>query len=387
MNTTSVMIDHPQRASNGPVERVDTIVIGGGQAGLAMGYYLARQGCNFVILDAHKRIGNSWRTRWDSLRLFTMARYDGLPGMPFPAPWNHLPSKDEMADYLEAYAAHFHLPVRLNTPVDALDRDGQRYLVTAGDQCFEARRVVVATGPFHMPRIPTFASMLDPAIQQFHSRAYRHPDQLPDGDVLVVGMGNSGVEIALELAQTRRTWLSGQATGHLPQIRNRLVNRFYWWLVHRVLTVDRWLGRRFKAVATRGGAPLIGVSEQGIERAGIKRVPRTIGVKKGLPLVGDGRVLEVAGVVWATGLVQDFRWIRLPVFDDAGTPVHYRGIVEREPGLYFLGLPFLYTLTSHLVGGVGRDAAYIADHIASQPVPVDVPPRSQRAHAHETHVL
>ena len=201
---------------SGTPERIETIVIGGGQSGLAVGYHLARQGRPFVILDANERIGDSWRKRWDSLRVFTPARLDGLPGMPFPAPASSFPTKDEVADYLVAYAARFDLPVRTGVRVDGLSRFGDRFVVTSGDRRFEADNVVVATGAYHNPRVPVFAPELDPAIVQVHSSEYRNPSQLQEGGVLVVGAGNSGAEIALEASRGHRTWLSGRDTGHEP---------------------------------------------------------------------------------------------------------------------------------------------------------------------------
>lgn len=347
-------------------QRFDTIVIGGGQAGLSIGYYLDRQGRDFVILDANDRIGASWRRRWDSLRLFTPARYSSLPGMPFPVPPDTFLTKDQVADYLEAYAARFQLPIWLNAVVDTLSREDDRYIVSLGVHRLEAKHVVVATGAFQHPKVPAFGDLLDPAIAQFHSNDYRRPNQLRDGDVLVVGAGNSGAEIALELAKTRRTRLAGRDTGHLPKRYPPIIRKLYWWLIHTVLTTDNRSGRRFKTLTGKKGAPLVGISQQDFERAGVEHVPRMVGVQDGKPLLQDGRVLEVANVVWCTGFAADFRWIDLPVFGSDGYPVHTRGVVEGEPGLYFLGLPFQYSLTSSLIGGVGRDASYIAEQIAAR---------------------
>ena len=347
-------------------QRFNTIVIGGGQAGLAVGYYLARQGRDFVILDAKNRIGANWRQRWDSLRLFTPTRYSSLPGMPFPAPGDAFLTRDKVADYLEAYAARFHLPVQLDAMVDSLTREADRYLLTMGGHRLEAEQVVVATGAFQHPRVPTFASKLDPAIAQIHSNAYRHPKQLREGDVLIVGAGNSGAEIALELAQTRRSWLAGRDTGHLPKTYPPLLLQLYWGLIHQALNTDNKIGRRFKELTGKKGAPLVGISGKDFQRAGVERVPRVVGVQDGKPVLQDGCVLDVANVIWCTGFVPDFHWIDLPVFGSDGYPVHARGVVEGEPGLYFLGLPFQYTLTSSLIGGVGRDAHYIAGQIAAR---------------------
>jgi putative flavoprotein involved in K+ transport len=355
--------------ASGP-EQFDTVVIGGGQAGLSVGYHLARQGQRFMILDASGRIGDAWRRRWDSLRLFTPARYSGLPGWPFPAPAWSYPTKDQVADYLEAYAARFELPVRTGVRVDRLSRDGDRYMVASGARRFQADHVVVASGAYQRPRIPAFADGLDPGIVQLHSNDYRGPSQLQEGGVLVVGAANSGVEIALELSGDHRTWLSGRHPGQEPfggSRKDRLVLPVVWFMTSHVLTMRTPMGRMARQRFHGRGIPLARTNRQRLDRAtGIQRVPRTAGVRGGLPVLDDGRVLEVANVVWCTGFVPDFGWIDLPVFDQDGGPVHHRGVVESEPGLYFLGLLFLYALSSPLVGGVGRDAEHIARQIASR---------------------
>jgi putative flavoprotein involved in K+ transport len=275
-------------------------------------------------------------------------------------------TKDEVADYLVTYATHFHLPVLLHTAVDTLSREGDRYKLSAGDQQLSADHVVVATGAFQHPRVPDFASQLDPEIAQVHSSEYRNPTQLLDGTVLVVGAGNSGAEIALEVAQTSRTWLAGRDTGHILKNYPPIILQLYWWLIHRALNTDNAIGRRFKQLTGKKGAPLVGISQRDFQRAGVERVPRLSGVHDGKPMLRDGRVLSVANVIWCTGFVPDFGWIDLPVFDGDGYPVHSRGVVRGEPGLYFLGLPFQYTLTSSLIGGVGRDALFIAEQIAAR---------------------
>jgi putative flavoprotein involved in K+ transport len=350
-------------------ERFDTVIIGGGQAGLSVGYHLAKQSRTFVILDANERVGDQWRKRWDSLRVFTSARYNGLPGMAFPAPPHSLPTKDEVADYLEAYVARFDLPVRSGVRVDGLIKTGNRYLVTAGDQ-LEADNVVVATGAYQAPRTPAFAGELDPRIVQMHSTEYRNPSQLREGGVLVVGAGNSGAEIALEASRDHQTWLSGRDTGQEP-VRpggraDRLLMPAIWFLVTRILTVKTRMGRAVMRKFRHRGIPLARVTRKVIRAAGIERVPRVVGVTSGMPLLDDGRVLDVENVVWCTGFVPNFRWIQLPIFDEDGYPMHDRGVVGSEPGLYFMGLYFLYSLSSVLIGGAGRDAEYIADHIASR---------------------
>jgi putative flavoprotein involved in K+ transport len=352
-------------------ERVQTVVVGGGQAGLSVGYHLARRGQPFVILDANERIGDSWRGRWDSLRLFTPARYDGLAGMPFPAPPHTFPTKDEMADYLEAYAARFDLPVRSGVRVERLARQGDRFVLTAGDRRFEAENVVVAMANYQTPRVPPFAGELDPGIVQLHSGAYRNPSQLRDGGVLIVGAGNSGSELALEVVRAGHpTWMSGRDTGHVPfRIDGAAARLFLLRLVlsglfHRVLTVDTPMGRRMrrKALHAHQGMPLIRVKPDDLAAAGVERVPRTAGVRDGRPLLEDGRTLDVANVIWCTGFEPGFSWIDLPVFDQDG-PTHERGVAA-EPGLYFVGLYFLYAASSAMVQGVGRDAEHIVEAIA-----------------------
>ncbi len=344
------------------VERFDTIVVGGGQAGLAVGYYLAEQRTNFVILDAGDRVGDAWRGRWDSLRLFTPARYDGLPGMPFPAPSGYYPTKDEMADYLVAYAERFDLPVRTGVRVGSLDKEGH-YLLASTAGRFEAENVVVASGPLQRPRIPAFAANLDQSIVQLHSSTYQNPGQLPAGNVLVVGAGNSGAEISVELSSAgRRVWLSGRDVGRIPFFGSRLT----WWLFSNVLTSDSRFGRKLKESGRGGGTPLIRLTSKDILQAGVERVPRTDGVAAGEPRLEDGRILDVDAVVWATGYTPDFAWIKLPIFGKDGYPVHHRGVAEEEKGLYFLALPFQHTLTSALIGGVGADARYVAEHLRSR---------------------
>jgi putative flavoprotein involved in K+ transport len=344
----------------------DTIIIGGGQGGLAAGYFLAQQGRDFAILDANARSGDSWRQRWDSLRLFTPAKYSSLPGLPFPAPPGQLLGKDDLADYLEHYASHFHLPVHLGVHVDTLSREHHQYVIRAGDDRFEARHVIVATGAYSVPRVPAFARDLDPAIHQIHSSQYRNPIQLPAGDTLIVGAGNSGGEIALELAQSRRVLLSGEPPGRVPKLPPQLATPLMWWLLHTAGTLDTPLGRRMKKQIANKGTPLEGISERDFQRARVARLPAATTAQAGKPMVADGRVLDVPNVIWATGYTHNFGWIKRPILGADGLPQHYRGVVQGEPGLYFLGLPFQYSVSSVLIGGAGRDAEYIATQIAAR---------------------
>jgi putative flavoprotein involved in K+ transport len=351
-------------------ERFDTVIVGAGQAGLAAGYHLARRGRAFVILDAGERVGDSWRNRWDSLRLFTPARYDCLPGWAFPAQSWSYPTKDDVADYFAAYVAHFELPVRTGVRVDRLSRESGALVLVSGDLRFEADNVVVATGAYQNPRIPSFARALDPGIVQLHSSEYRKPSQLQEGDTLVVGAGNSGAEIALEASREHRVLLSGRDTGQEParagSRADRLFTPPFWFLLTRLLTVKTPMGRKVRDQFRSRGLPLARVRRKDLAAAGIERVPRTAGVQDGLPMLDDGRVLDVANVVWCTGFESDFAWIDLPVFDREGAPLHDRGMVSSEPGLYFLGLYFLYAMASQLVGGAARDAEHVVKHIASR---------------------
>lgn len=345
--------------------RFETIVIGGGQAGLAAGAYLQQEGVEFIILDGQKEVGAAWRKRWDSLKLFTPAEYSSLPGMAFPAPPDHLPTKDEMADYLVAYAEHFDLPVQLETWVERLTRNGRTYRLHTNRGLYVADHVIVATGAYQKQRIPSFAADLDPAIEQIPSTRYRNPGQLPAGDVLVVGAGNSGAEIALDVAHSgRKAWLSGPNTGHMK--RTILGKDIFWWLWRTLfkIGVDSWLGRRLRAKLLGGGAALLKVSEEDLASAGITRVERTTGARDGQPATAGGRTLNADAIIWATGFDPDFSWVERPVFDEDGFPVHRRGVAEGEPGLYFLGLPFLYRGNSSLAGGVGADARHLAKMVA-----------------------
>jgi putative flavoprotein involved in K+ transport len=350
-------------------EHFDTIVIGGGQAGLATGYYLKQQGHDFLILDANAHIGDAWRTRWDSLRLFTPARYDGLPGMPFPAPAHSLPSKDEVADYLQTYAARFALPVRTGVTVHRLSKPGDRFVVEAGTLGFEADNVVVATGAYHTPRIPAFASALDPAIVQLHSSQYRRPAQLRDGGVLVVGAANSGAEIALEVSRAQQTWLSGRHPGNEPtqpgSAADRLLTPLIWFVFSHVLTVNTPMGRKAATQLRSHGIPLARVRPDDLLAAGVQRVhARIVGVRDRLPVLADGRILEVANVIWCTGFSPGLEWIDLPIVGHDGEPIHDRGVVASHAGLYFIGLFFQSAVISSLIGGVGRDAKHLVQDIA-----------------------
>ena len=356
-------------------ERYETVIVGGGQAGLSIGYHLKQQGRSFVILDANERIGDSWRTRWDSLRLYSPAFRDGLPGMPFPAARTAYPTKDEMGDYLEAYAKRFELAVRSGAPVDVLTRQNGRYVANARDERFEADNVVVATGVFKRPHTPEFASELDSSITQLHSNDYRNPSQLQEGPVLVVGASHSGSDIAHEAAATHDVILSGKDNGQLPvpleSRRGRIGFRVLYRVGTHVLNADTPMGRKIRPHIRHGGGPLLRYRRKDLHAAGVERVlARTIGVERGLPLLEDGRVVDVRNVVWCTGFRPDFSWIRFPFeLGEDGYPVQYRGTAASPPGLYFAGLPFLHSFASMLIAGSARDAERIARHIVKKRAP------------------
>jgi putative flavoprotein involved in K+ transport len=348
---------------------VETVIIGGGQIGLTAGYHLAKRGRPFVILDASERIGDAWRNRWDSLRLFTPALFSRLPGKRLDMPNWSFPTKDEMADYLESYALHFDLPVETSVRVDRLEKADGRFVITAGEAAYEAENVIVATGAHNIPKTPGFAAELDPRIVQLHSSAYRNPSQLQAGDVLLVGAGNSGAELAVELCHSHRVFLAGPKISEIPvrhgTLRFRPGFRVFRFLGHRVLKRSNAFGRKLGTKLIAEPDPLIRTRSKDLVKAGVERVPRVSGVEAGRPVLEDGRVLDVANVVWCTGFRTDFGWIDLPVFDE-GEPTHDRGIVESEPGLYFLGLIFLYSFSSDVLPSRGRDAEYVAKHIASR---------------------
>ena len=341
-------------------ERREVVVVGGGQAGLAIGYFLLRQGHDFVILEAAREPAAAWRERWDSLRLFTPARYDGLPGMAFPGDAERYPGRDEVAEYLIDYAGRFDLPVELASRVQSIRRASGGYVVELDDRAYDALQVVVATGPFQMPLVPSIADSLDAAVTQLHSSAYRTPGAIPEGPVLVVGGGNTGFQIAEELSASHEVHLSiGSRQTPLPQ---RILGRdLFWYLDATGLirkTTQSRIGRRME-----GRDTLIGSSPRALRRRhGVELHGRTVGARGSTLSFSDGTDLEVRTIVWATGFRVDHSWIDVPVFDDDGRVVHRRGVTE-SPGLYFLGLSWQHTRGSALLGWVEDDAAHIAQEI------------------------
>jgi putative flavoprotein involved in K+ transport len=354
-------------------ELFDVAVVGGGQAGLAMAWHLRRLGLRFVVLDAGPQVGHVWRSRWDSLQLFTPARYDALPGIAFPGTPDSHPGKDAVADYLRDYASAFDLPVRSNSRMTRLRRSGHGYELLTADQALHARQVVIATGPFHTPAIPTIAAGLDPAVVQLHSADYRNPDSLPPGPVLVVGDGNSGRQIAAELAETRRVDLACSGTAMV--VPQRLLGRdLFWWLSRIGLVsaaADSRIGRRMRA----RGELVVGTTDRMLRAAGVRLRPRLTAVEGSAVRFADGAQLEVGALVWATGYRPDYSWIDVDGLLVDGRPVHDRGVTP-APGLYLLGLAWQHSRGSALLGFVRHDAAHLADQIAAHATAV----RTRRNH-------
>jgi putative flavoprotein involved in K+ transport len=352
-------------------EHVDTIVIGAGQAGLTTGYHLAKRGQSFVILEENPRVGDVWRHRFDSLRLYSPAQYDGLPGMPMPmARWTW-PGKEDMASYLETYAATFELPIRTGFHVDGLAKVGDEYVVSSGDTLLSSANVVVANGGWQTPVTPDFARELDSAIVQLHSSAYRNPSQLQPGPTLVVGCAHSGADIALELAASHDVILSGPVRGEVPiDIEGRRAHialPILWFLANHVLTERTPMGRKMRHHVRHEGGPLLRVKRAHLEAAGVERIEeKTVAAREGLPVLEGGRVLDVRNVVWCTGFAKDTSWIDFPVNDEDGWPEQRLGAAAGHPGLYFVGLPFQFAFASMLVGGVGRDAEQVAKQIVQR---------------------
>ena len=349
-------------SSEGSRERLDVVVIGAGQAGLAIGYFLARQGRRFAILDGADSIGAAWRNRWDSLVLFTPRRYDALPGLAFQGDPDGYPTRDEVIAFLEEYAATFELPIELESRVRSLTRQDGRFLVEVDDRRLEAEQVVVATGPFQEPNVPAIAEQLSPDVFQTHSVGYRRPGEVPSGRVVVVGGGNTGFQIAKELSSTHDVQLAiGTRQTPLPQ---RLLGRdLFWWLTKFGLlekTVHSRIGRRARHRDT-----LIGSRPRQLERRyGVEMKPRAVAASGRTLSFADGSERDVDAVIWATGYRYDHSWIRLPVFDTDGSPSHRRGVTD-IPGLYFLGLSWQHTRGSALLGWVGEDAEFIHGKIGA----------------------
>jgi putative flavoprotein involved in K+ transport len=359
-------------AASTVVEQVETAVIGAGQAGLSVGYHLTRRGRTCVILDANERVGDNWRRHYKSLRLYSPASRDGLPGMAYPADSWHFPTRDEFADYLEEYARRFALPVRGGTRIKRVARNGGRWVLDCAGRPIEAENVVVATGTFGRPYIPEFAPDLDPGIFQLHSSEYKRPSQLRDGPVLVVGAAHSGADVAIEVADQHETILCGRDTGQVPfDIEGRGARLVGWrvvpFLAHHVFTLRTPIGRHLRPKIRAHGGPLLRFRRNHLAAAGVERVPeRATGVRDGKPVLGDDRVVDVANVIWCTGFKHDFGWIDRLTTGADGYPEEKRGVVPSAPGLFFVGLAFQYAFSSMLILGAGRDAEHVVKRLVAR---------------------
>ena len=350
-----------------PSHTLDAIVIGGGQAGLAIAYYLSRQGADFLVLDAAAETGESWRTRWDSLRLFTPAEYDGLPGMQFPAADGDYPTKDMVADFLRGYAAHFALPVRLRCAVTRVEQVAGGFVVHTSQGPTSTRQVVIATGPFQEPLVPGMAAGLSGDVVQLHSAEYRRPSDIPAGPVVVVGAGNSGRQIAEELAATHDVTLAvGTAPLQLPQ---RFLGRdLFWWLT-RLGLMDKTIESRLARRMRERGDLVIGTPLKRLRTAGVQIRPRVTSMTGDEVGFQAGPSARAAAVVWATGFRANYSWVDVPdAFDEQGRPRHERGITSAH-GLAFVGLPWQHTRGSALLGFVQSDAAWVAGQLEADRAP------------------
>jgi putative flavoprotein involved in K+ transport len=371
--TITERADNTARRPEQEPERLGTVIVGAGQTGLATAYFLGRAGVECVVLDEHERVGDQWRQRYESLLLNTPAQYDGLPGMPFTAPRGSFPSGNDMGDHLERYAQEMGIAVRSGVRTEAIAQqpDGS-WLLSTSDGDLVAESVVIATGAEQIPKLPGCAAELDPGIRQLHSSGYRNPGQLLPGPVLVVGAGQSGADIALEIARAGHdTWLSGRAMPEIPvpwnSRRMRLAGPVLFFLARHVFTVRTPVGRKMQPEVRKGGAPLLRVRRADLAAAGVHLTEaRTVQADDGRPVLDDGTVLDVANVVWCTGFRQEFGLVRPDPTGDDGYPRGDGGIVDDLPGLYYVGLLFQTAFASMLIGGAGTDAKRIARHIAAR---------------------
>jgi putative flavoprotein involved in K+ transport len=354
MDTTELSTEHSAPVSGSAP--LDVLVIGAGQAGLSMAWHLARRGVRYLLVDAAPEVGHSWRTRWDSLRLFSPARYDGLPGDAFPGDPDCYPGKDQVADYLAAYADRHGFLVLTSTRVTRLVPYDGGLAAHTTQGVLHARRVVVATGPFHTPFIPAVDGSL--TVPVLHSSGYRRPTDLPDGRVLVVGGANSGLQIAEELAATRDVVLSAGANP--PAVPQRVLGRdLFWWLTRLGVMEKGPDSRLAKRMRARGDL-VIGTSRKALRRDGVDFRPRLVSASGRTACFADGTTADIDAVVWATGFRPDYSWIEAPALTDgAGMPRHDGGRSLAVPGLWFLGLPWQRSRGSALLGFVQRDAAHL----------------------------
>jgi putative flavoprotein involved in K+ transport len=339
---------------------IDVVVIGAGQAGLAVGHTLKHAGVDFVILDAATELGVSWTNRWDSLRLFTSARFCGLPGLPFPGDPDRYPLKDEVPEYFQAYASTFDLPVHLGHRVVSVSRSDGVFTVTMPGTTITARQVVAAVGAFQTPVIPEYSQRLPSTVTQLHSHAYRNPEQIPLGTVAVVGSANSGLQIAAELSGSHDVVVCrGRKQPRLPQ---RILGRdAFWWLSNSGilrLPTNTPLARRFAMPD-----PVVGTKIDELARS-ISFTERVIDVAGAQLVTADGKRIDASTVLWATGYRNDWSWLGAELLGADGLPEHDAGV--GASGLHFVGLYRMRNRGSALLGFVGRDAEHVGAVVAQR---------------------
>lgn len=342
---------------------LDFIVVGGAQAGLAMAYYLKKQEKDFLVVDKESKIGTSWLNRWDSLTLFTPSEFNKLPGMDFPAPKGHYPSKTEVASYFKQYVDKFDIPVRLNTFIEKISRHNGHFVLTTSHAELKAKNVVIATGPFHIPYTPPFSKKISKDIFQIHSNYYKNPAQLQDGETMVVGAGDSGFQILDEVSQeaTRRIYFSG--TTDVKVLPQEILGKTLWWWFTKTgflsFSRDTWLGKKI----SRSRQPVIGTNVKKIlRRKNVEAVGKTKNAEDKLVITEKKKIHGLKNIIWATGYRPNFSWIEGLELTDNGYPDHYRGVSNIE-GLYFMGLPWLHTRGSATLGGIKKDAEYLHYYI------------------------
>ncbi len=341
----------------------DFVIIGAAQAGLSMAYHLKKNDKDFLIIDKENEIGASWLNRWNSLKLFTPTEFNHLEGMPFPAPKGHYPDKYEVANYFKAYAAKFDFPVQLNTLAESIEKIDNGFVVKTSKGDVKCKEVIIATGPFHIPYTPKFHNNISEDIFQIHSNYYKNPDQLQDGETLVVGGGDSGFQILDEISKSTKsiTYFSGNTDIRtLPQ--EILGKTLWWWFTltgFLSFSKNSWIGKRISS----SKQPIIGTDVQDIlDRNNVKTVGYTIDASQNTVKTTKRTLSNIKNIIWATGYKPNFKWITNIELTKDGYPKHHRGISTTK-GLYFIGLPWLHTRGSATLGGIKKDAKYLAQKI------------------------
>jgi putative flavoprotein involved in K+ transport len=344
---------------------LDFIIVGGAQAGLSMAYYLNKMGKEYMVVDKETEVGTSWLNRWDSLKLFTPSEFNNLPGMDFPAEKGYYPTKEDVADYFKNYVDEFNIEVRLNTLVEEVWKEDDYFILKHQNGEIKSKNVVIATGPFHIPYTPSFSKKITDDVLQIHSNYYKNPLQLREGPAMVVGAGDSGFQILDEISKTNRTTYFSGATDVrvLPQ---EILGKTLWWWFTKIgfLSFSRktWLGKKL----SQSKQPIIGTDVKGIlKRDNVIPVGKTKNAKGKIIVTEDRRIEELKNIVWATGYRPNFSWIEGLELTKDGYPKHYRGISNIE-GLYFIGLPWLHTRGSATLGGIKKDAQYLANYIEAE---------------------